>query len=498
MARALVIGGGVAGLAAALALARQGDEVEVLEKDATPLPDDPVTAFERWDRRGAPQVRHSHAFLARLRNLLRDRFPDVLEALLANGAYEIRVTEALPPGITDRAPRPGDEELALLGCRRITFEWVLRRIVEATPGVTWHVGAEVVCLVAEAGAAGAPPRVSGVRVARPGGGSETLHADRVVDASGRRSRVREWLAAIGAGEVAQEDEVSGIFYSSRFYRLLPGQTEPPREGPIGADLGYMKYAIFPGDAGIFSVTLAASPDDTPLRAVLRPGPFEAAAAAIPAIGRWIDRARSEPVSDVYGMAKLRNRLRRFVEDGRPRALGLFVIGDASVCTNPLYGRGCSLAFVHAVLLADALRAHPGDPLAQALALDDATRREIEPWYRSALAQDREAREVAEAQRRGVDPAALPASSDPQAPVDPKAFLRSVLRDGLLPALATDAVVLRAFLRNFNLLDPPDSLLANADVMARVLAAWRERDQRPPAEPLGPDREEMVRVLERAA
>ena len=498
MARALVIGGGVAGLAAALALARQGHEVEVLEKDSTPLPDDPVTAFERWDRRGAPQVRHSHAFLARLRNLLRDRFPDVLEALLASGAYEIRVTEALPPGITDRAPRPGDEDLALLGCRRITFEWVLRRMVEATPGVSWHVGSEVVGLVAEPDAPEGPPRVGGVRVARAGGGLETRRADLVVDASGRRSGVRQWLAAIGAGPVSQEEEVSGIFYSSRFYRLRAGEAEPPREGPIGADLGYMKYAIFPGDSGIFSVTLAASPDDSPLRAVLRPGPFEAAAAAIPAIGRWIDPARSEPVSDVYGMAKLRNRLRRFVAAGRPLALGLFVIGDAAVCTNPLYGRGCSLAFVHAVLLADALRAHPDDPLAQALALDAATRRELEPWYRAAVAQDQDAREVAEAQRRGAEPAAARASGDPQAPVDPKAFLRSVLRDGLLPALASDAVVLRAFLRNFNLLDPPDSLLSNADVMARVLAAWRERDRRPPAEPLGPDREEMVRVLERAA
>jgi hypothetical protein len=65
-------------------------------------------------------------------------------------------------------------------------------------------------------------------------------------------------------------------------------------------------------------------------------------------------------------------------------------------------------------------------------------------------------------------------------------------------LRTDAVVLRAFLRNFNLLETPDSLLANGDVMRRVLAAWRERDQRAPAEPLGPGRAEMVRVLEQAA
>ena len=80
--RIVVIGGGVAGLGAAHFLARDGHDVTVLERDATPLPATPAEAFAHWDRRGAPQVRHSHAFLARLRNLLRDRAPDLLAALL--------------------------------------------------------------------------------------------------------------------------------------------------------------------------------------------------------------------------------------------------------------------------------------------------------------------------------------------------------------------------------------------------------------------------------
>ena len=85
----------MAGLGTALALGRDGHRVTVLERDATPLPEDAEHAFW-WDRRGAPQVRHSHMFLARLRNLLRDRYPDVLEALLAAGATEIRFCDALP------------------------------------------------------------------------------------------------------------------------------------------------------------------------------------------------------------------------------------------------------------------------------------------------------------------------------------------------------------------------------------------------------------------
>jgi 2-polyprenyl-6-methoxyphenol hydroxylase-like FAD-dependent oxidoreductase len=496
VSRITVIGGGIAGLGAALALSRDGHAVTVLEGDATPLPPTAVEAFERWDRRGAPQVRHSHAFLARLRNLLRDRAPDLLEALLANGAYELRITEMLPPTMDDRAPKPGDEDLVLLGCRRLTFEWVMRRVVESSPGVDFRDGVRVVGLEARPDASGVP-RVVGVRARHGDGPIESLGADVVIDASGRRSALPAWLVEIGVPALEEEVEDCGIFYSSRFYRLRPGAVEPPRDGPIGADLGYMKFAVFNGDSRIFSVTLAAAPEDTPFRAVLRPGPFEAAANAIPTVRRWIEPARSEAVTDVYGMAGLRNRRKKFLRDGRPVVLGVHAIGDAAIHTNPLYGRGCSLALVHAYLVADAIRAHGDDANAVALELAEGTKREIEPWYRSAVMQDREAREVAAANRRGEEPPST-ASGDPSKPVDPKAFMRSVLRDGLLPALRTDAVVVRAFLRNFNLLDTPDSLMANGDVMSRVLKAWRERENRAPEEPLGPPRAEMLRLLERVA
>src|SRR3954447_21594376 len=61
--RVAVIGGGMAGLGTALALARDDHKVTILERDDTPMPDSPDDAFDHWERRGAPQVRHSHAFL---------------------------------------------------------------------------------------------------------------------------------------------------------------------------------------------------------------------------------------------------------------------------------------------------------------------------------------------------------------------------------------------------------------------------------------------------
>ena len=89
-------------------------------------------------------------------------------------------------------------------------------------------------------------------------------------------------------------------------------------------------------------------------------------------------------------------------------------------------------------------------------------------------------------------AAILAGADPDADQsDPRTFMRSVLRSGLRPAMRTDQVVLRAFFRNFNLLTQPNALAGDADFGARVLAAYNERDSRPPEPYLGPDRSELV-------
>jgi 2-polyprenyl-6-methoxyphenol hydroxylase-like FAD-dependent oxidoreductase len=486
----VVIGAGVAGLGAALLLARAGHAVTLLERDATPFPADPLAAFESWERRGAPQVRHSHAFLARLRNLLRDRMPDLLAALLAVGAEELPLSNLLRGEIDDPAPRPGDDDLTLLACRRLTFEWVLHKTALETPGLAFRDGSTVRGIeLARDGAPGAPPRVAALGIARDGAAPASLAADLFVDASGRRSRAPAWLAEAGLVPPDEARSPCGIFYCSRFYRLRPGVAAPTQETTIGADLGYLKYAIFHGDSRIFSVTLAADPEDRAMRAVLREAPFERVARVLPPVLRWVDPAVAEPITGVFGMDGLENVRRRFVRDGRPLVRGLVAIGDAAIHTNPLYGRGCTLAFVHAAALADAVAAHGADLEALALALDAATEREIVPWYRIAVAQDREAVEWARLLREGRAPKPPSGSG----PVDPRAYLRDLLLRGLVPALRLDATVLRAFSRRFNLLEPPSDLLRDPALLGRVLAVYQRRHER--AEPdLGPDRDALLHQL----
>ena len=338
------------------------------------MPESADDAFE-WDRRGAPQVRHSHAFLARLRNMLRDQYPDVLEALLAAGATEIRFGETLPPTMTNFQLEPGDEDLAMIACRRTTFEWVVRRAALAEGRVEFRTGVAVDGVLAHDD--GGIPRVTGVRLSD----GTTVDSDLVVAAVGRRSVVPEWLAAIGAVDVPEEVDDTGIVYFSRFYRLRPGCEPPQRSGVIGGDLGYLKYGVFAGDNATFSVTLATPTDDDKLRKLLAdPEVFDTAARQLVAAREWLD-GRAEPITpEVHVMAGLLNRWRDYVVDGEPVVTGLIPVGDAVLCTNPLYGRGCSTAFWGAQLLADAVAACPDDLRGLALHYDAALREQILPWY----------------------------------------------------------------------------------------------------------------------
>lgn len=492
MAHAAVIGAGVGGLGTALTLSRQGHRVTLLERDTTPMPASTDEAFA-WDRRGAPQVHHSHALLARLRNLLRDHHPGVLERLLDAGATEIRLAEMLPEEIVDRSPRPRDDDLVALACRRTTFEWILRREVLASPDVELRDGITVSGLSGHRGLPGSPARVTGVSYSQRDELGR-LDADLVVAANGRRSSMDAWLAPLDV-DIPDEQEDTGIIYFSRFYRLIDGAVAPEETGPIGGDLGYLKYAVFQGDNRTFSVTLALQNDDADLRALLLdPERFDDAARLLPATAPWADESVAEPITGVFVMAKLLNRLRTFTEDGRPRVLGLHAVGDAHTCTNPLYGRGCSLAMVQATLLAEALAAHPDDPAARALAYEAASAQEVEPWYHASVTQDRQNRLWVERERRRARGEASPDDDD-----DARLQMADLLRHGFLPATRTDPVVFRAFLRAFNLLEPPDALLSNPDLMVRVLAVYQDRENRPPEEPLGPPRREMLGYLtERAA
>jgi 2-polyprenyl-6-methoxyphenol hydroxylase-like FAD-dependent oxidoreductase len=465
--RAIVVGGGLGGLGSALALARTGQRVTLLERDPIPPAADPGDAF-RTERQGAPQSHQTHGFLARLQVLLRDRFPDVMDRLLALGCTTMSSTAGLGE------PRPGDEDLAVLIVRRTTLDWVLREAVLAQPGVEVRSGVAVAGLVADpAPADGDPPTVRGVR--RGDGG--VVEGDIVVLAGGRRSPVPAWLAGVGA-TIPEEVVESGLMYFTRWYRF-PDGPQALRDPKLGGDLGFLKFLGVPGDGETLSVTLAVATRDAELRAALGAADrFDLACRVLPGPDGFFADGPLEPLTGVKPMGGLLNRLRRFVaDDGRPLALGVHAVGDAHTCTNPLYGRGCTLAMVQAVLLADALADHPDDPVARAAAYEAGCAREVEPWYHSALELD----------RAGADPTGR-GGTGLAGSVQGRAMA------AVFVAAATDPVLGRALVRFWNLLVTPAGMMADAEVMARMAEVMAHPEDYPLPAPVGPTREELLAAL----
>ena len=184
---AAVIGGGMAGILAARALADHFAEVTVVERDQ--LPDQPDF------RNGVPQARHLHTFWAGGLRAVEQLLPGIEADLIAAGACPVRFPTDmrwLTPADRWMGRFPATQRLA--SASRILIEWVVRRRVEQTPGIRFVAGHEVRSLRLDRHG-----DVSGLTMrARRGDGSPVeLPADLVVDASGRGSLLPDWLEALG-------------------------------------------------------------------------------------------------------------------------------------------------------------------------------------------------------------------------------------------------------------------------------------------------------------
>jgi 2-polyprenyl-6-methoxyphenol hydroxylase-like FAD-dependent oxidoreductase len=373
----VVIGAGIGGLGSALALARAGHRVTLIERDDTPMPPDPESAFD-WDRRGAPQVRHPHVFLGLARTILRDRFPDVLAALADLGVAPDEMRGDGPMALDEAtlALLRADDDLRMLPCRRTTFEWVMRKTVLAEAGVDVRLGEGVAGLEVRSG--GALPVVTGVRLED----GSVVPADLVVATTGRRGDVPAWLAEHGI-EVPEISNDAGVVYFSRFYRS-PNDEGFGFRGAFGAGLA---AGVIGSDAGTFSITAIVDRNDKELRAHLADSDrFEATMHLLPELADVV-AAKSEPIHPVHCMTGLINRTRSYVtDDGTPRVVGLVAVGDAHTCTNPAYGRGQSLALLQATLLVDAL-AGANDLEAVGRDYEAASTERVVPWYHFSVLTD---------------------------------------------------------------------------------------------------------------
>ena len=468
----VVIGAGIAGLFTAMALAPTGRKVTVLERDLAPASHDTDEAFLNWQRHGVGHLRQSHAFLARLRAIIRAEHPGLLDELLALGVRELGFDGMLSEMQRKTyVAEPTDAELTIITSRRTTLELAMRRYVERLAHVEIRSDVLVRNLIGEKND-DVPLKVKGV-LAEISGTLTEIRADVVVDAGGKNSRSIELLAEDGM-PLKEESETAGILYFTRHYRLKPGCSEPSRIGnpPAGGDLGFLKFGIFPGDNGCFSVTLCAPEIEYEFRkAIVDPDNFHKVTQILPGLRVWTNEEQAEPTSKVFGMGDLHSRWRDLVIEGKPSVLGFFSVGDAVIRTNPLYGRGCSIAAVSAYLLRDVLNAS-SVPGARALAYHEKLHAEIRPYYLAMRGQDRTAIKRA---RRALLPG-QPRSLRSR-------LLQSFVEDGVVVATRYDIRLLRESMRGFHMLEHPNNWLKRPRNMMQILRYWsRGKKRNAPAYP----------------
>jgi 2-polyprenyl-6-methoxyphenol hydroxylase-like FAD-dependent oxidoreductase len=428
--KAVVIGGGIAGLLAARVLTESCDDVVVLERDK--LSDEPEP------RAGVPQGRHVHGLLVRGGEIMEGLFPGLYDELVQAGAHlmdagEMRILNPLGWVASTRTGLP------LLVASRPLLETHLRR----------RVTAKIVDGVHVTGLSFCGSTVDGVRT-RDG----RIEADLVVDASGRSSKLPAWLAEAGitVPEPAVVDSRTG--YATRLYTAPPEVPVVVAES-IAAPHNPRGGIVMRVEGDRLMVTAQGAGGDHPPR---DPEGF----------GRFLDSLRgpiaemladAEPVTPVYLFARTASRRNAFEQTpGWPG--GLVAVGDAVCVFNPVYGQGMTVAAMAALLF----RRH----------------------------EDFSAKGCREFQRKVAKTAkgawALSSSADQgwadvhRAPGPVERVFGWYLKKWQA-ALVHDQDVFRRFLRVVHLVDPPAALLNPA--VFRRLAKYSRRDRRPERRRAGP-------------
>jgi 2-polyprenyl-6-methoxyphenol hydroxylase-like FAD-dependent oxidoreductase len=372
--QAIVIGGGISGLAAARALADHFDEVVVLESDQ--LPD------RAAPRPGAPQGKQVHGLLGGAIKALDELFPDFSQDLIQAGAVRVN------PGSEILQEMPGMDRFPL--CKwdwciytltRPLIEQTLRQRLERHINVSLRGGCRALGIVGILDEL----LVTGVRC-DTGNGIEILPADLVVDASRHGGLTMSFLET--AGLPAPEETTIGvdIRYGTALYKLADdaiGQFKAIvtfAQAPDGVHSTY----LLPVENNCYQLLLVGRGDDAP---PADDDEFLAYARKLPTRSVYNAMRGARRLSEVARYGFPESRWRHFAQLGRfPQ--NLLPIGDAICRLNPIYGQGITVAVQEAnvlrrLLSKSAAKAQPFALLAQEF-LTQAENLIKEPWAMSAL------------------------------------------------------------------------------------------------------------------
>ncbi|MEQ8676376.1 MAG: FAD-binding protein [Aggregatilineales bacterium] len=329
--KAIIIGGGMAGLFTARVLSDFFDEVVIIERDI--YPEEAI-----W-RNGVPQERHVHTLLAKGRELLEDLYPGIDAKFEALGAP--LYTWGNDTHVLTTGGKVGKVKTDVYGrgLSRTLLEYVVRCRTQRIANIQFHTNTEVRQLLVE------HDSVTGCMVQnRETGETQAIYADLIVDASGRYSKTSEWLADAGYPAPPETIVDPKMGYATRWYQL-------PEEVELEIPAVLIQPGIIPdlyrgAAAAVLEnrqvvITLAGMNGDYP---PTEEQAFLDYARSLPdsTVANWIETL--SPVSPIAGFRAV-NRLRHY---GRAKYYPEHFIatGDAVCALDPIYGQGMTVALLH--------------------------------------------------------------------------------------------------------------------------------------------------------
>jgi 2-polyprenyl-6-methoxyphenol hydroxylase-like FAD-dependent oxidoreductase len=439
--RAVVIGAGMGGLAAAGALARDFERVDILERDRL--------SPSAGSRSGTPQDRHPHGLLAGGLRALDQIFPGFKRDLAAAGAVPVSFAREVQLERPDVGVLPKrDFGISVLCATRPLIELVLRRRAEAVENIALRPASRVTGIVPAAGGDG----VRGVRFVNGSGRSETLDADLVVDASGRGAPTLTLLDALGWDRPQMTEIGVDLSYHTAVveipptatpdWKLVLTQPDPPRLA--------LHSVLVPTEDGRWIIAIA---DHNATSWIETWDAFLEAACSLitPTVHNALRYA--EPLEGIRHYRFPVSTWKHFERLPRlPR--GVLPVADAFCRFNPIHGQGMSSAAQQASLLQDVLdwAAVDSEPIAavQAGFMAEVASVLETPWMMSTSA------DLAFPQTRGQRPDNFAEAREFEA--------------ALFRAAVADPVVHRAMIEVAQLLQP-QSRLQEPDIMRRIETAF---------------------------